>query len=434
MDDKSRTDLKAKRQLKLKKLVKLPILKKLLIDNSAQQGPSVGPVFDQLFSPADNLRESSATSQKSLIQQTQGQIVPVGREYLIEGNRQQMIPVTEYPNTVVELKDSGVDLNQQSVSSKKDSESKDLDMINLSKFLNEEPSQNVEPPFINVQSKYIKNGEQKKIKNPFSENNPNQKYTMKYKNDTTDTLLTLATATLDQVPPTNGSADSSIAKPTQPTVHAEQEIPAWCDVGIFKGTACMVKQFYSTSITDEHEFTNLDHLPDYTNKLKIDIQPGTAYKFRIAAINSCGRGEWSEISAFKTCLPGYPSIPSAIKITKAPDGAIITWNDQSTYSDKILDYTVCMAIENPEEGTSQNPKPTTTNFNFVRVYCGPQNVALVSHESLGAAFIDRTNKPSIIFRVIAKNEKGYGPALQVRWLQDDSELGLNENLTMKKRK
>ena len=46
------------------------------------------------------------------------------------------------------------------------------------------------------------------------------------------------------------------------------------------------------------------------------LQPGTAYKFRVAGINSCGRGLWSEMSAFKTCLPGFPGAPSNIKITK----------------------------------------------------------------------------------------------------------------------
>ena len=38
---------------------------------------------------------------------------------------------------------------------------------------------------------------------------------------------------------------------------------------------------------------------------KVDLQPGLAYKFRVAGINACGRGPWSEVSAFKTCLPGY---------------------------------------------------------------------------------------------------------------------------------
>lgn len=49
---------------------------------------------------------------------------------------------------------------------------------------------------------------------------------------------------------------------------------------------------------------------------KVELQPGTAYKFRVAGINICGRGSFSEVSAFKTCLPGFPGAPCAIKISK----------------------------------------------------------------------------------------------------------------------
>lgn len=55
---------------------------------------------------------------------------------------------------------------------------------------------------------------------------------------------------------------------------------------------------------------------DHSVLKKQELLPGTAYKFRVAGINACGRGPWSEVSAFKTCLPGYPGAPSAIKISK----------------------------------------------------------------------------------------------------------------------
>ena len=57
-------------------------------------------------------------------------------------------------------------------------------------------------------------------------------------------------------------------------------------------------------------------MPDYTQMKKMELQSGTAYKFRVAGINACGRGAFSEISAFKTCLPGFPGAPCAIKISK----------------------------------------------------------------------------------------------------------------------
>jgi len=415
----------------------------VVVNNPVQKDPLVEqttPVSDRLLSVSDNLIESAVPTQENLIEPTQDQIVPVSQESLTEKNQQQVIAVTNsvLNNDVVKLDDNTVDLDQQSVLSMKDSELKDLVMRELSEFLTEEPSQNVGSALLEMKSEFIKDEVQKKIENLESTLSEADKIAgkeeKKSENDIADALSTLATAALNQAPPTNGTADSNVTvKPTQPVVQVKQEGPAWCDVGVIKGTTCLVKQFYSTSITDEHENTNLDHLPDYTNKLKIDIQPGTAYKLRIAAINACGRGEWSEISAFKTCLPGYPGAPSAIKITKAPDGASLTWEAPPTSSGKILEYSVCLAIKNLKE-IPLTPKSSTTNLNFVRVYCGPQNAAVVSHESLGAALIDRTNKPAIIFRIAAKNEKGYGPATQVRWLQDSNVPGANKNPSLKREK
>lgn len=61
-------------------------------------------------------------------------------------------------------------------------------------------------------------------------------------------------------------------------------------------------------------------VPDYSRMRKVELQPGTAYKFRVAGINICGRGAFSEVSAFKTCLPGFPGAPCAIKISKVRCG------------------------------------------------------------------------------------------------------------------
>lgn len=82
--------------------------------------------------------------------------------------------------------------------------------------------------------------------------------------------------------------------------------------------------FYS-AISDLHNFNKISNnvqdvdvvsIPDHSVLKKQELLPGTAYKFRVAGINACGRGPFSEISAFKTCLPGYPGAPSAIKISK----------------------------------------------------------------------------------------------------------------------
>lgn len=71
-----------------------------------------------------------------------------------------------------------------------------------------------------------------------------------------------------------------------------------------------------------------------------------------------------------------------------------------------------------KEKTVNNTPPQLA---FVRVYCGPSNQCVVGNGSLLAAHIDTSTKAAIIFRIAAKNEKGYGPATQVRWLQGKKE-------------
>ncbi|XP_005063015.1 PREDICTED: host cell factor 1-like, partial [Ficedula albicollis] len=61
-------------------------------------------------------------------------------------------------------------------------------------------------------------------------------------------------------------------------------------------------------------------VPDHSQLRRQELQPGTAYKFRVAGLNACGRGPFSELSAFKTCLPGFPGAPCAIKISASEMG------------------------------------------------------------------------------------------------------------------
>ena len=85
-------------------------------------------------------------------------------------------------------------------------------------------------------------------------------------------------------------------------------------------------------------------------------------------------------------------------------------------SGKIIEYSVYLAIQSSQAGGE--PKSSTpAQLAFMRVYCGPSPSCLVQSSSLSNAHIDYTTKPAIIFRIAARNEKGYGPATQVRWLQ-----------------
>ncbi|XP_019735010.1 host cell factor 1a [Hippocampus comes] len=205
--------------------------------------------------------------------------------------------------------------------------------------------------------------------------------------------------------------------PVKPAVKKENQ---WFDVGIVKVTNMVVTHFYVPS-DDSQGDDDSGVIPDYGQMKKMELQPGTAYKFRVAGINACGRGAFSEISAFKTCLPGFPGAPCAIKISKSPDGAHLTWEPPSVTSGKIIEYSVYLAIQSNQ--TAEAKASTPAQLAFMRVYCGPNPSCLVQSSSLSNAHIDYTTKPAIIFRIAARNEKGYGPATQVRWLQESGKDG-----------
>ncbi|XP_031148961.1 host cell factor 1-like isoform X2 [Sander lucioperca] len=190
----------------------------------------------------------------------------------------------------------------------------------------------------------------------------------------------------------------------------------WYDVGIVKVTNMVVTHYY-VPYDDHMADDDSGVMPDYTQMRKVELQPGTAYKFRVAGINICGRGAFSEVSAFKTCLPGFPGAPCAIKISKNLDGAQLTWEPPAVTSGQITEYSVYLAIQSSQAAASGSGP---AQLAFMRVYCGPSPSCLVQSSSLANAHIDYTTKPAIIFRIAARNQKGYGPATQVRWLQESS--------------
>ncbi|XP_076850379.1 host cell factor 1a isoform X2 [Brachyhypopomus gauderio] len=204
----------------------------------------------------------------------------------------------------------------------------------------------------------------------------------------------------------------------KPQVKKENQ---WFDVGIVKVTNMVVTHYYVPNDDSPYVEDDSGTVPDYSQMKKVDLQPGTAYKFRVAGINTCGRGTYSEISAFKTCLPGFPGAPCAIKISKSPDGAHLTWEPPSVTSGKITEYSVYLAIQSSQ--TTEAKASAPAQLAFMRVFCGPNPSCLVQSSSLANAHIDYTTKPAIIFRIAARNEKGYGPATQVRWLQESSKDG-----------
>merc|ERR1712045_788560 len=100
----------------------------------------------------------------------------------------------------------------------------------------------------------------------------------------------------------------------------------------------------------------------------------------------------------------------------------------STSTGDIVEYSVYLAVKSATtsaQGDTKTVSSSPSQLAFVRVFCGPSAQCVVPNSSLAAAHIDTTTKPAIIFRIAARNDKGYGPATQVRWLQDSSSPALS---------
>uniref|UniRef100_A0A8C8DLC0 Fibronectin type-III domain-containing protein n=1 Tax=Oryzias sinensis TaxID=183150 RepID=A0A8C8DLC0_9TELE len=159
---------------------------------------------------------------------------------------------------------------------------------------------------------------------------------------------------------------------------------------------------------------------DYQGRERRELLPGQTYRFRVAGINCFGQGDFSPCSEFKTCQPGFPGAPSAVRISKASDSVQITWEAPSSPSGRILEYSMYLAVKKSRSACSERPGQMA----FIRIYRGTKTSCSVNSSNLENAHIDSSasNRPAIVFRIAAKNEQGYGPATQIRWIQDPIKL------------
>ncbi|XP_042367290.1 host cell factor 2 [Plectropomus leopardus] len=220
--------------------------------------------------------------------------------------------------------------------------------------------------------------------------------------------------------------------------HQVQQSPdeaTWFDVGVFKTLYSEVGHYFLPADSDQATAAISSRPPntkepflqrklpgpqDYHSREKKELAPGQTYRFRVAGINCFGQGDFSPVSEFKTCQPGFPGAPSAVKITKANDSVHITWEAPSSPSGRILEYSMYMAVRKSRSTSSERPGQMA----FIRIYRGTKTSCTVSSTHLENAQIDcsASNRPAVVFRIAAKNEQGYGPATQIRWIQDPSKL------------
>ncbi|CAL1568706.1 unnamed protein product [Knipowitschia caucasica] len=205
----------------------------------------------------------------------------------------------------------------------------------------------------------------------------------------------------------------------------------WFDVGVFKTLFSEVNHFYLPSDNDQTTAAATNRTisikekrvlgpHDYQGCNREELSPGQTYRFRVAGLNYYGAGAFSPVSEFKTCQPGFPGAPSAVKITKLNDTVHIAWDAPSSPSGKIMEYSMYLAVKKSRSACSERPG----QMGFIRIYRGTKTSCSVSSSHLENAHIDssQTNRPAVVFRIAAKNDQGYGPATQIRWIQVSSNI------------
>ncbi|XP_068611257.1 host cell factor 2 [Brachionichthys hirsutus] len=210
-------------------------------------------------------------------------------------------------------------------------------------------------------------------------------------------------------------------------VQEDPDEAPWFDVGVFKTLFSEVSHYFlpadgepSGGRPPNTKERNPPGLQDYQGREKLALVPGQTYRFRVAGINCFGKGDFSPVSEFKTCQPGFPGAPAAVKISKANDSVHITWEAPSSPSGRILEYSVYMAVRKSRSSSSEGPGQMA----FIMLYRGTKTSCSVGSSLMDNAHIDSSasNRPAVVFRIAAKNEQGYGPATQIRWIQDPSQF------------
>ncbi|KAA0720649.1 Host cell factor 2 [Triplophysa tibetana] len=229
------------------------------------------------------------------------------------------------------------------------------------------------------------------------------------------------------VPPTTQSERDTLLTPSQHPDNTEDSV--WFDVGVYKTLFSEVTHYilpyedgdFVPGLSDQNQADSKWKLPgprSFTGREKQELASGVTYRLRVAGLNSCGLGDFSPVSEFKTCQPGFPGAPSAVKITKDSDSVHIAWEPPTSLSGKILEYSMYLAVRKSKGNNTER----TGELAFIRIYRGTKTSCTVSETQLNNAHIDCSARPAIVFRIAAKNEQGYGPATQIRWLQDTSKI------------
>lgn len=96
---------------------------------------------------------------------------------------------------------------------------------------------------------------------------------------------------------------SSLGDPNGKLKDATDDADKWMVVGVFKTLTQNVTNYVDYQWETSVDTLTSENLPDMSMLEKIPLEQGRAYRFRIAGVNACGVGKFSEVrSDFENCL------------------------------------------------------------------------------------------------------------------------------------
>lgn len=72
----------------------------------------------------------------------------------------------------------------------------------------------------------------------------------------------------------------------------------WHTVGIFKDVSQIINGYIDYDDWNIPKFKGTltsENIPDLDAFKKVPLEPGTPYRFRLAALNACGRGDYGDV-------------------------------------------------------------------------------------------------------------------------------------------